>query len=114
MKKLRGGIIAAIACAAISVMTACRSQETTKSAAKDPEVPEGRRLFLLNCAHCHGHEGHGDGPDDGPDLRGITRSDEGIARMIKNGKTGQMPKFGGKFSDANIQSLVVFVRALPE
>ena len=70
---------------------------------------KGRQLFLLNCAHCHGTDARG---DEGPDLHGVTKSDARIAAMIKNGIKGEMPKFGTKLSDAEVQALVAFVRSL--
>ena len=42
---------------------------------------EGYRLFLMNCAHCHGNDARG---DEGPDLHGTTKSDARISSVIKN------------------------------
>ena len=57
---------------------------------------------LSNCAHCHGDDARG---DEGPDLHGVTKSDARIASFIKNGIKGEMPKFGAKLSDADVQAL---------
>ena len=73
-------------------------------------VSNGHRLFLLNCAHCHAPDATG---DEGPDLHGVAKSDARIAAMIKNGVKGEMPKFGSKLSDADIQALIAFLRSLP-
>jgi mono/diheme cytochrome c family protein len=70
---------------------------------------QGYTLFMMNCAHCHGDDARG---DEGPDLHGVTKSDARIASMIKNGVKGEMPKFGSKLSDADVQSLIAFVRTL--
>src|SRR5438477_12964534 len=70
---------------------------------------QGYKLFMLNCAHCHGADARG---DEGPDLHGVTKSDARIASLIKNGIKGEMPKFGGKLNDADVQALIVFVRSL--
>ncbi|HEX4266007.1 MAG TPA: cytochrome c [Verrucomicrobiae bacterium] len=70
---------------------------------------QGYTLFMMNCAHCHGNDARG---DEGPDLHGITKSDARIASMIKNGIKGEMPKFGTKLSDTNVQALIAFVRTL--
>src|SRR5271166_6252829 len=51
---------------------------------------DGYKLFMLNCAHCHGTDARG---DEGPDLHGVTKSDHGIAALIQNGIKGEMPKF---------------------
>jgi mono/diheme cytochrome c family protein len=69
----------------------------------------GHQLFLLNCAHCHAPDATG---DEGPNLHGVTKSDARIASMIKNGVKGEMPKFGAKLSDADIQALIAFLRSL--
>jgi len=68
-------------------------------------------LFMQNCAHCHGTDARG---DEGPDLHGVTKSDARIASLIKDGKKGEMPKFGTKLTDAEVQALVAFVRSLKE
>src|SRR5436190_24289016 len=70
---------------------------------------KGYTLFMLNCAHCHGDDARG---DEGPDLHGVTKSDARIASVIKNGIKGEMPKFGAKLTDADVQALTAFVRSL--
>ena len=73
------------------------------------EVARGHELYLRNCAHCHAPDATG---DEGPDLHDVERSDARIAAMIKNGVKGQMPKFGAKLSDPDVQALVSFIRSL--
>jgi mono/diheme cytochrome c family protein len=72
---------------------------------------KGYTLFMLNCAHCHGTDARG---DEGPDLHGVTKSDARIAAIIKEGKKGEMPKFGTKLTDADAQALIAFIRSLKE
>jgi mono/diheme cytochrome c family protein len=72
-------------------------------------VGKGHHLYLMNCAHCHGPDATG---DEGPDLHGVEKSDRQIAKMIKNGVKGQMPKFGSKLSDTDVQLLITFIRSL--
>ena len=72
---------------------------------------QGYELFLLNCAHCHGPDARG---DEGPDLHGVTKSDARIASTIKNGIKGEMPKFGAKLTDTDVQALIAFVRSLKD
>jgi mono/diheme cytochrome c family protein len=72
---------------------------------------QGYKLFMLNCAHCHGNDARG---DEGPDLHGVTKSDARITSMIKNGVKGEMPKFGSKLSDADVRALIAFVRTLKD
>jgi len=81
-----------------------------------PSVPgqstlahQGRTLFLQNCAHCHGEDASG---DEGPDLHGVKKTDERIARIITNGIKGEMPKFGAKFSDTDVRALTAYIRSL--
>jgi mono/diheme cytochrome c family protein len=70
---------------------------------------QGYTLFMMNCAHCHGDDARG---DEGPDLHGVTKSDARIASMIKNGVKGEMPKFGSKLNNSDVQALIAFVRTL--
>lgn len=72
-------------------------------------VANGHQLFLMNCAHCHAKDAHG---DEGPDLHGVRKSDSRIAAMIKNGVKGEMPKFSAKLSDADVQALTAYIRSL--
>jgi mono/diheme cytochrome c family protein len=72
---------------------------------------QGYTLFLRNCAHCHGSDARG---DEGPDLHGVTKSDARISSLIKNGIKGQMPKFGEKLTDVDVQALIAFIRTLKE
>ncbi len=75
------------------------------------QARQGYALFMMNCAHCHGNDAHG---DEGPDLHGVTKSDARIASMIKNGVKGEMPKFGAKLTDADVRALIAFVRSLKD
>jgi len=68
----------------------------------------GRSLFLRNCAHCHADDATG---DDGPDLHGLERSDDWIAKRIRNGVKGKMTAFS-KFSQADIDSIIAYLRTL--
>jgi mono/diheme cytochrome c family protein len=72
---------------------------------------QGYKLFLLNCAHCHGTDARG---DEGPDLHGVTKSDQRIAKIIQNGVKGEMPKFSAKLNDADTRALIAFIRTLSE
>jgi len=90
------------------------ASDATEALAIPPAGTPERRgydLFMLNCAHCHGNDARG---DEGPDLHGVTKSDTRIASLIKNGIKGEMPKFAAKLNDADIQTLIAFVRSLKE
>ena len=119
------GIILAIVSglAAVSIAFAAgemiRPKATTASCATErlvippasTQAHQGYTLFLMNCAHCHGNDAHG---DEGPDLHGVAKSDARIASLIKNGIKGEMPKFGAKLTDNDVQALIAFVRSLKD
>jgi mono/diheme cytochrome c family protein len=98
----------------------------------NPEVPdapvtrEGETIFQMRCFVCHGRQGRGDGPAStglGAKVRDLTTpswqdatSDQTIQSVIRNGAQA----VGGNaamapnrdLSDAQIQSLVRYIRAL--
>jgi cytochrome c oxidase cbb3-type subunit 3 len=72
-------------------------------------IPNGRTLFLKNCAHCHAADATG---DEGPDLHGLDWSAGQIRKRILNGKKGQMTAFAGKLQPAQIDALIKYVQSL--
>ena len=71
-------------------------------------------LFAKNCARCHGADGSGKGTRG----RNLTSAkwqesvgDERIFNSIANGRE-RMPAFGKKFSVAQLEALVAYVRRL--
>ena len=74
-----------------------------------PIVAHGQKLFAVNCSHCHADDATG---DEGPDLHGLTKSDERIKAIITNGIKGEMPAFGKKLQEADKEALVGFLRSL--
>ena len=76
-------------------------------------------LFSNNCARCHGKDGRASGVKAKVvGARNLTNaewqdraSDERIFNSISNGK-GKMPPYGKKLSEAEINSLVNYVRSL--
>lgn len=69
----------------------------------------GQKLFAVNCSHCHADDATG---DEGPDLHGLTKSDERIKGIITNGIKGEMPSFSKKLQEADKEALVSFLRSL--
>lgn len=73
-----------------------------------------RELYMRHCSSCHGRNGQ-------PRHKGARNftdhdwqervSDERIFNVISNGK-GRMPGFSKKLSDADIDSLVQYVRGM--
>jgi mono/diheme cytochrome c family protein len=72
-------------------------------------VAHGQKLYAVNCSHCHADDATG---DEGPDLHGLTKSDERIKATITNGIKGEMPAFGKKLQEADKEALVGFLRSL--
>ena len=66
---------------------------------------------MLNCAHCHGVDARG---DEGPNLHGLTKSDQRILTIISNGIKGEMPRFDAKLNDPDTRALLAFLRTLKE
>ena len=82
-----------------------RADESSKGArgakSESETAPDPTELaWQIQCAGCHGPEGHGDGPKGAlvkaPDLTSstwlATAKNEDVAALIRNGR-GQMPKF---------------------
>ena len=87
---------------------------TTAQAAVKPlefraDAAEGRRLFLMNCAHCHGDDARG---DEGPDLHNLHKNDARIHEVITAGIKGEMPSFGKKLGDPDVRQLIAYLRTL--
>jgi mono/diheme cytochrome c family protein len=118
--ELKGIILGTLTgCAALGVAFAASGLFQPKgsaigSLAVPPEgtiANQGYKLYLLNCAHCHGDDARG---DEGPDLHGVTKSDQRIASLIQNGVKNQMPKFKSKLNDADTKALTAFIRTLDD
>jgi mono/diheme cytochrome c family protein len=82
------------------------------------ENAPARKVYMNNCARCHGADGRGQTElgiiNDTPDLTAahIKRmSSQRITRVIAGG-TDSMPGFGKKLSKAEIASLVGYIRTL--
>ena len=73
------------------------------------EAMQGRHLFLMNCAHCHGDDARG---DEGPNLHDLHKSDGRIHQVITAGIKGEMPSFGKKLGDPEIRQLTAYLRTL--
>jgi mono/diheme cytochrome c family protein len=68
------------------------------------------QIFATTCGWCHSDGGRAAGK--GPQLMDSARDDDFLHNRIKNGKAGAMPAFGVSFSDAQIDDLVKYIRAL--
>ena len=105
-----GGTLGAAVLVNRSIQEARNVAKANASPAIQPAlVTQGAKLFALNCSHCHADDATG---DEGPDLHGLTKSDERIRALITNGVKGEMPSFKKKLGDADLAALVGFLRSL--
>ena len=69
------------------------------------------QLFATSCGWCHQDGGRTAGR--GPKLAGTEKTDEELARQIRNGKPPGMPAFRN-FSDEQIKAIIAYIRDLKE
>ncbi len=89
------------------------------STASAESATSAAELYSRHCASCHGKDGRAKGlKAKAKGARNLTDpdwqsrvSDERIFNSINNGK-GKMPAFGKKLSEAEVDSLVQYVRGL--
>jgi cbb3-type cytochrome c oxidase subunit III len=87
------------------------------------QTPDGKAIFLINCAACHRPTGQGGGPY--PPLAGnpdVNQADSaGLIQTVLNGRTGpitvkgtqyggNMPSWRGQLSNAEIAAVLTYVR----
>ena len=88
-------------------------------------APNGQRLYLQQCAPCHGVSGHGDGPNAAifsskpRDLRGdflAKYSTDDLVRRVLDGRRLELaldlPAMRARAAD--VESLIAYMRRLPE
>ena len=80
------------------------------------DVVAGRKLFLDNCAACHGDNGKGKRDLGAPDLTDkiwLYGSEKDIiVDGLWNGRGGVMPAWAGRLDDTTIKALTVYVHTL--
>jgi mono/diheme cytochrome c family protein len=89
--------------------TASQAPTETTAVFTTADSEQGRHLFLMNCAHCHGDDARG---DEGPDLHDLHKSDARIHQVITTGIKGEMPSFAKKLNDEDIRALSAYLRTL--
>jgi mono/diheme cytochrome c family protein len=104
-----GGTLGAASLVRAGIAQARTESATGNTAELTPIVVHGQKLFAVNCSHCHADDATG---DEGPDLHGLTKSDERIKGIITNGIKGEMPSFRKKLQEADKEALVGFLRSL--
>jgi mono/diheme cytochrome c family protein len=93
----------------ISALPASAQQPASAAPDASGQLDVGQ-LFATTCGWCHSDGGRAAGK--GPQLMDSKRDDDFMRYRIKNGKEGAMPAFGASFSDAQIDEIVKYVRAL--
>ncbi len=100
--------------------TAFAPAQASESASNEQLVVEGRELFLVNCAFCHGQNGEGirtiEGNQLGPTLVGVGAAavdfQVGTGRMPLAQPGKQAPRKAATFSEDETQALAAFVASL--
>lgn len=85
------------------------------------DAKEGKKVYDMNCAMCHGAKGAGDGaaaaalnPKPANFVKGVFKygsKDTDLAKIIKSGK-GAMPPWGSILKPADIENVIAYIRKL--
>jgi len=97
------------------------SRSVFMASADHVSIIEGAKLFHINCSHCHGAAGKGDGPAavylkekpadlHKPEVQKLL--DSALYEIVTNGKD-MMPPFKGELSAQERRSIVAYVKSLP-
>ena len=105
--KIRDVLSSAAVLAALAAQPAASDEQTPAPAEHTFDV---NQVFASICGFCHANGGRDEGK--GPQLMNTARSDDFIRNRIKNGKEGAMPAFASTFSDADIDQIIAYIRAL--
>ncbi len=87
------------------------------NAPSDPAlVPAGKRIFMDNCAACHGEDAKGKLEVGAPNLADAIwlkgAGEDAIIRQVTAPKHGVMPAWSGRLGDTTVKELTVFVHSL--
>ncbi|KAB2902256.1 MAG: cytochrome c [Anaerolineae bacterium] len=117
------------------LLSACNKTESDLRADSFPDelVSKGREVYLIHCAACHGPNGEGQNPA-APLRRDETgrypapphnenghtwhHDDDLLIRIITEGGMGdtknfyEMPAFGDKLGNEDIQAIITFIKTL--
>lgn len=98
---------------------AAKKENPTKADASS--VDEGRRLFVSQCALCHGRAGDGKGElvesmklkvRDYTNPAALAGISDGAMFFVLQKGCGQMPAEGGRLKDSQLWSLINYIRSL--
>ena len=80
------------------------------------QAEAGVKIFVEQCATCHGPDGRGKPEQGAPSLANeiwlFGGSKQAIAETIRTGRSGQMPWWVGRLDDVTLKSLAVYVHGL--
>jgi mono/diheme cytochrome c family protein len=99
----------AVLAAALTFAVPAMAQQPAPSA-PDNAPFDVKALFASTCGWCHSDGGRAAGK--GPQLMDSPRDDDYLKNRVKMGKEGAMPAFRAAFSDAQIDDIVKYIRAL--
>jgi len=106
LKKI--ALLSAVLGASLACAAAVQAQPA--SPAPDNGAFEVEQVFAGTCGFCHSDGGRAVGK--GPQLMNSPRDDDFLRNRIKLGKQGAMPAFDGAFTDAQIDQMIKYIRAL--
>lgn len=87
----------------------------------DAQLQDGKRLYLENCRTCHGVSGNPSKQNQAkyPRIKSLadpalylTRSDDSLRAVVKNGAGRDMKGFGDKLSAGEIGAIVEYLHVL--
>lgn len=93
-----------------SLLCAVAAQAQSATPAPENGTFDVEQVFAGTCGFCHSDGGRA--PGKGPQLMNSQRDDDFIRDRIKHGKQGAMPAFDGAFTDAQIDQIIKYIRAL--
>jgi len=94
------------------MLAAALTSAAAQTAATSPDSTplDVEQVFASTCGWCHSDGGRIAGK--GPQLMDPPRSDDYLRNRIKMGKEGGMPAFVAVYSDAQIDEIIKYIRAL--
>jgi mono/diheme cytochrome c family protein len=94
----------------VLVPVAHAQQPSSAPAAGGGDPAAGEQIFVNLCGFCHQDGGRVAGR--GPKLAGTDRPDDYLVNRIRTGKEGAMPAYARAFTEAQMRSLVAYIRSL--
>lgn len=107
-------LIALAACAGLYTAFAPADKAQADETAQTLTIEEGKKLYAVGCASCHGTDGQG--TSDGPSLVGVGAAavdfQVGTGRMPAQQPGAQVPKKPVVYSQAEIDQLAAYISSL--